>query len=309
MGMTDTHPSRYRRGKAPAAVRLAEGGMDWRKGGSSNNIEMGSGGGGGGFGGRGLGIGGLIIMAILGWVFYGSPMALLDQNAGAGAPTSNSQPTQADPEQKAFVSAILHSTEVTWGEIFQANGQTYVDPKLHLFSGSVSTACGSATSAVGPFYCPEDQKVYLDIDFFQELQNRFHASGDFARAYVIAHEVGHHVQELTGVFDKVAQARRQGASMEGAGGLSVRQELQADCYAGVWANHSQQELHWLQEGDVESALNAASQIGDDTLQQQSQGEVVPDSFTHGTSAQRVKWFKAGFASGDMGSCDTFSGEP
>jgi hypothetical protein len=283
--------------------------MDWRKGGSSNNIEMGSGGGGGGFGGRGLGIGGLIIMAIIGWVFFGNPTALLDQNAGSGAPTSNTQPTEVDPEQKAFVSAILHSTEQTWGEIFQAKGATYVDPKLHLFSGGVNTACGGATTAVGPFYCPGDQKVYLDVAFFQQLQDELHSSGDFARAYVIAHEVGHHVQKLTGVFDKVDAARRRGAPMDGADGLSVRQELQADCYAGVWANHSQKDLNWLQPGDIESALNAASHIGDDTLQQQAQGRVRPDTFTHGTSAQRVKWFKTGFNSGDMDQCDTFAGEP
>jgi predicted metalloprotease len=162
---------------------------------------------------------------------------------------------------------------------------------------------------VGPFYCPGDQKVYLDLAFFQELQDRFHAAGDFARAYVIAHEVGHHVQNLLGVFDRAEQARRQGARMEGADGLSVRQELQADCFAGVWANRSQQRLQWLQDGDVEAALNAASKIGDDALQQQARGRVVPDSFTHGTSAQRVKWFRAGFESGNVNSCNTFAGEP
>ena len=170
------------------------------------------------------------------------------------------------------------------------------------------TACGAASTAVGPFYCPGDQKVYLDLSFFQELQNRFGASGDFARAYVIAHEVGHHVQNQLGVFDKVQQARGQGAPMEGANGLSVRQELQADCFAGVWANRSEQRLHWLEAGDVEEALNAASRIGDDTLQRESQGTVVPDSFTHGTSAQRVKWFKAGLESGQVSSCNTFSGD-
>ena len=284
--------------------------MDWRKGGSSSNVEIGGNGGGGRFGGGGgrMGIGGLIVLAILGWVFFKNPMALLDQGGSAPYAPSSGTAAQVDPEQQAFVSAILHSTEQTWGEIFQTNGMTYVEPKLHLFSGGVSTGCGGATSAVGPFYCPTDQKVYLDLDFFQQLQDELHSSGDFARAYVIAHEVGHHVQKLTGVFDKVDAARRRGAPMDGADGLSVRQELQADCYAGVWANHSQRELNWLQPGDIEEALNAASHIGDDALQQQSQGRVRPDTFTHGTSAQRVKWFKTGFGSGDVRQCNTFAGE-
>jgi predicted metalloprotease len=282
--------------------------MDWRKGGSSNNIEIGSGGGPRFGGGRGLGLGGLVVMALIGWIFFKNPLALLEQGGAAlDSGTQNSVPTQVDPEQKAFVSAILHSTEQTWGAIFQARGATYVEPKLHLFSGGVNTACGGATTAVGPFYCPGDQKVYLDLDFFRQLQDELRSSGDFARAYVIAHEVGHHVQNLTGVFDRAEAARRRGASMEGASGLSVRQELQADCYAGVWANHSQQRLQWLQPGDIEEALNAASHIGDDTLQQQAQGRVRPDTFTHGTSAQRVHWFKTGFDSGDMDQCDTFAG--
>ena len=286
--------------------------MDWQKGESSNNVEVDSGNGGGGprFGGGRMGIGGIVVLAILGWIFFKNPLALLDQGGNqTSAPTQTSQPAQVDPQQKEFVSRILGSTEKTWGDIFAASGGTYVDPKLELFSGGVNTACGAASTAVGPFYCPGDQKVYLDLAFFQELQNRFHASGDFARAYVIAHEVGHHVQKLTGVFDQVEAARRGGAPMDGADGLSVRQELQADCYAGVWANRTQARLQWLQPGDVESALNAASQIGDDTLQEQAQGRVVPDSFTHGTSAQRVKWFKAGLNSGDMAQCNTFAGEP
>lgn len=288
--------------------------MDWQKGETSDNVEVDSGGGGGGrgFGGGGgrMGIGGLIVLAILGWVFFKNPLALLDQGGGQSyAPTQTGVPAQVDPQQELFVKKILGSTEKTWGDIFATNGKTYTDPKLDLFSGGVNTACGAASTAVGPFYCPGDQKVYLDVAFFQELQDRFHASGDFARAYVIAHEVGHHVQKLIGVFDKVDAARRQGAPMDGADGLSVRQELQADCFAGVWANRSQQRLQWLQAGDVESALNAASQIGDDTLQKETRGTVVPDSFTHGTSAQRVKWFKTGFSGGNMDQCDTFSGEP
>jgi predicted metalloprotease len=286
--------------------------MDWQKGERSENVEVDSGGGGPRFGGgRGLGLGGIVILAILGLVFFKDPTALLGQVDSGGQQTAapSGPPANVDPQTKDFVSAILGSTEKTWGDIFAAHGRQYVDPKLDLFSGGVNTACGAASTAVGPFYCPGDQRVYLDVAFFRELENRFHAAGDFARAYVIAHEVGHHVQNLLGIFDQVEQARRRGARMEGADGLSVRQELQADCFAGVWANHTQQRLQWLQPGDIESALNAASKIGDDALQQQAQGRVVPDSFTHGTSAQRVKWFKAGFESGDMASCNTFAGEP
>lgn len=281
--------------------------MDWRKGETSNNVEVSSGGGGPRFGGGGrMGIGGILILAILGWVFFKNPLALLDQSGQYGG-TQAGAPAQVDPQQKLFVAKVLGSTEKTWGDLFAANGGTYVDPKLELFSGSVSTACGAASSAVGPFYCPGDQRIYLDLDFFRELSDRFHASGDFARAYVIAHEVGHHVQDQLGVFAKVKQLQAKGVPMDGAEGLSVRQELQADCLAGVWANHSEQRLQWLQPGDVEAALNAASQIGDDTLQREARGTVVPDSFTHGTSAQRVKWFKAGMQSGDVGQCNTFAG--
>jgi uncharacterized protein len=282
--------------------------MDWQKGERSQNVEINTGGGGPRFGGGRMGIGGLIILAILGWVFFKNPMALLNQ--GTTQPSSyapSGQPAQVDPQQMDFVRAILGSTEKTWTDIFAGMGRTYVDPKLDLFSGGVNTACGAASTAVGPFYCPGDQKVYLDLDFFRELDTRFHSSGDFARAYVIAHEVGHHVQNQLGIFSKVAQLQQQGARMEGADGLSVRQELQADCFAGVWANRTQQRLQWLQPGDVESALNAASQIGDDTLQREARGTVVPDSFTHGTSAQRVKWFKTGLQGGDIQQCNTFSG--
>jgi predicted metalloprotease len=287
--------------------------MLWQKGRRSDNVEDAGQGGGGGpsFGGKGMGIGGIVILAILGLVFFKDPTALLGQGEPGTAPTPQTQqaPHQAaanDP-QVDFVRAILGETEDTWGEIFAANGQQYEQPKLVLFRGGVRTACGSASSAVGPFYCPGDHRVYLDLGFFQDMQTRFHEAGDFARAYVIAHEVGHHVQNLVGVFDKVGDARRRGARLEGASGLSVRQELQADCFAGVWANHSQQRQHWLQPGDVESAINAATAIGDDALQEQSQGRVVPDSFTHGTSAQRVRWFRTGLDSGDIGKCNTFSG--
>ncbi|WP_448102041.1 KPN_02809 family neutral zinc metallopeptidase [Luteibacter jiangsuensis] len=286
--------------------------MLWQKGRRSDNVQdAGEGGGGPSFGGRGLGLGGIVILAILGLVFFKDPTALLGQGdpGAAQAPQSQQAPHQAasDDPQVDFVRAVLGETEDTWGEIFAANGQQYEQPKLVLFRNGVRTACGSASSAVGPFYCPGDHKVYLDLGFFQEMQTRFQESGDFARAYVIAHEVGHHVQNLTGVFDKVSDARRRGARLEGASGLSVRQELQADCFAGVWANHSQQRKQWLQPGDIESALHAATAIGDDALQEQAQGRVVPDSFTHGTSAQRVHWFRTGFDSGDVGKCNTFSG--
>ena len=177
-----------------------------------------------------------------------------------------------------------------------------------LYHGRTQTACGVGQEAMGPFYCPGDRQVYLDLGFFQEMDTRFHAQGDFARAYVIAHEVGHHVQNLIGIMDKVEQARRQGSPMDGATGLSVRQELQADCFAGVWANRSQAQLNWLQAGDIDAALNAASAVGDDTLQKQARGYAVPDSFTHGSSAQRQRWFKAGFASGDINSCNTFNAQ-
>ncbi|WP_286975385.1 neutral zinc metallopeptidase, partial [Pseudomonas sp.] len=212
----------------------------------------------------------------------------------------------ANDQQSEFVRAILGDTEDTWGEIFQNAGQQYRDPKLVLFRGQVRSACGVASSAVGPFYCPGDQQVYLDLDFFNELEQRFSAAGDFAQAYVIAHEVGHHVQTLLGVSAKVDAARQRGQKMEGDNGLLVRQELQADCLAGVWANSAQRRLDWLEDGDLEEALNAANAIGDDRLQKQTRGQVVPDSFTHGTSAQRMRWFKAGFDNGNLSSCDTFN---
>lgn len=294
--------------------------MDWQKGENSSNVEEGSDGGGGGGsfqpGGIHFGLGGLLILVVLSLVFKRDLITPFLGGAGGGVQTSGqTQPTQAvscqNPasEQIAFACHIMGSTEKTWGDYFASVGRTYADPKLHLFQGRVATACGAASTAVGPFYCPGDRKVYLDLGFFQELQDRFHAAGDFARAYVIAHEVGHHVQNLLGVFDKVRQLQQQGYPMDGADGLSVRQELQADCLAGVWAKRTQQRLDWLKPGDVESALNAASAVGDDTLQQETRGTVMPDTFTHGTSAQRVKWFKTGMASGDIRSCNTFAGEP
>jgi predicted metalloprotease len=300
--------------------------MDWQKGRESDNVveDDGSGGGGGlggggmRFGGFHLGIGGIILVVIVSLLFGKNPLDILSLLSGGGALDGGTQTTQQVPAQSGgkpadssnpqvkFVSVVLASTEDVWGAYFQASNQQYQRPKIKLFNGRVNTACGAASEAMGPFYCPGDQLVYLDLGFFQEMDTRFHAKGDFARAYVIAHEVGHHVQNLIGVMNKVEQARRQGSPMEGASGLSVRQELQADCFAGVWANRSQAQLNWLQEGDIDAALNAASQVGDDTLQKQARGYAVPDSFTHGTAAQRSRWFKAGFTSGNINSCDTFA---
>jgi predicted metalloprotease len=214
------------------------------------------------------------------------------------------QPASPGENQQAdFVSAVLASTEDTWGEIFAEHGATYQPPRLVLYRDSVDSACGYGTAAVGPFYCPVDQMVYLYLSFFDELERRFGAPGDFARAYVIGHEIGHHVQTLTGVTDRV---RAQGGRGHSDNELSVRQELQADCYAGVWASRAERERDLLEEGDIEEGLRAASAIGDDTLQRRSGGAVVPETFTHGSSAQRVEWFRRGFDSGGIESCDTFA---
>ena len=286
--------------------------MLWQKGRQSDNVVEDSGGGGLGFGRIHLGLGGTIIAIIIA-IFFPSTRNLIfgllgggDMGATGGA--QQTAPIDKNDPQVQFVSSILGSTEDVWSRYFQQVGQQYTDPKLVLFHGSVATACGGASAAVGPFYCPGDQQVYLDLDFFQELATRFHSNSDFARAYVIAHEVGHHVQDELGIMRAEKQAQARGAPMEGADGLSVRLELQADCLAGVWANRSQQQLQWLQPGDIESALNAASQIGDDTLQREARGTVAPDTFTHGTSAERVRWFKTGFQSGDIKACDTFNAQ-
>jgi predicted metalloprotease len=285
--------------------------MLWKKGRRSDNVVDARGDGGGmRLGGKGLGIGGVIIIVAIGLLTGQDPMQILGQLTGQGtqapATTETRQAPPANDEQADFVRSILGDTEDTWRATFQLNGRQYKDPTLVLFSGQVQSACGYATSASGPFYCPADQQVYLDMEFFREMSQRFKAAGDFAQAYVIAHEVGHHVQTLLGVSAKVQQARQSGQRMEGATGLLVRQELQADCLAGVWAFNAQKRLNWLEPGDIEEALNAANAIGDDRLQQQGQGRVVPDSFTHGTSAQRVRWFKTGFAQGQINQCDTFA---
>ncbi len=203
-----------------------------------------------------------------------------------------------------FVAVVLADTEDTWQAIFKSQGKQYQNPKLVLFTGSTPTACGTGQSAAGPFYCPADQKVYIDLRFYELMKQRFHAPGDFAQAYVIAHEVGHHVQNLLGISGKVDAMRRRVSETE-YNALSVRLELQADCLAGVWANHTQETKQFLEQGDIEEALNAATAIGDDTLQKQSQGYAVPETFTHGSSAQRVRWFKQGMDSGDMNQCNTF----
>ena len=294
--------------------------MDWQKGRQSDNVVEDDGSGGGGLGGGGmrfggfhLGIGGTIIVVIIALIFPQTRPLIMglffnqgtDAQVAPAGPSGDKKADYSDP-QVQFVASILGTTEDVWGTYFQARGQQYQKPTLKLFHGQTASGCGAASEAMGPFYCPTDRRVYLDLDFFKEMDTRFHASGDFARAYVIAHEVGHHVQNLLGIIPQVEKARQQGQPMEGATGLSVRQELQADCFAGVWGNKTQAQLQWLHEGDVEAALNAAAQVGDDTLQKQARGYVVPDSFTHGTAAQRTKWFKAGFQSGDIASCNTFA---
>ena len=285
--------------------------MRWRDGRRSSNVEDG-GSGGGGFrlGGGGLGLGGVAAVVVISLLLGKNPIEMLALVSGmtGGGPvvTQPAQPSAENDRNRDFVSAILGETEDVWGEIFKDQGGSYEQPRLVLFSGGVQTACGGASSASGPFYCPADRKVYLDTGFFEEMRARLGGGGDFAEAYVIAHEVGHHVQTLTGVSKRVNEARRSGEDVKGDGGLLVRQELQADCFAGVWANRAQQRHQWLEPGDIEEALSTASAIGDDRLQKQAQGEVVPDAFTHGTAEQRVRWFKVGFEGGNAFACDTFN---
>ena len=222
--------------------------------------------------------------------------------------SSNKTPThinkKLDDKEARFMATVLRDTEIVWSDIFKAHGAKYPKPIMVLYRGATSSGCGHASSQMGPFYCPADHRVYLDLGFFDELAKKYHASGDFAEAYVLAHEIGHHVQNLQGTLDKVQRLKQHARGQKAENQLQVRVELQADCYAGVWANHADKKFNMLEEGDIEEALNAASSIGDDTLQKQAQGYVVPDSFTHGSSAQRVHWFKRGFESGDIKSCDT-----
>ena len=279
--------------------------MRWREGRRSENVEdqRGSGVRKGAIGG---GIGILIILAI-GLLTGADPGALINSIATESGSLDNTPVvlTAAENESADFVSVVLADTEDTWQSIFRQNGQVYRQPRLVLFKGSVDSACGFAESAMGPFYCPGDEKVYIDLDFYSELKDQLGAPGDFAQAYVIAHEVGHHVQNLIGTSDEVQRLQSRSDEVT-ANKYSVMLELQADCYAGVWAYHADRERQVIEAGDIEEATNAAAKIGDDALQKQSQGYVVPDSFTHGTSAQRVRWFNAGFASGDIDSCDTFN---
>jgi predicted metalloprotease len=284
--------------------------MKWRGQRESSNVEIGGGGRGRG-GGLKLGLGGIVIVVILGLVMGKNPMEMLGMVAQMEqqAPAAASAPVDPDApatEEQQFSKVVLASTEDVWGRIFEASKQPYPAPTMVLFSGSVQSACGGATSASGPFYCPGDRKVYLDTQFFDEMKSKLGGGGDFAQAYVIAHEVGHHIQTITGVSDKVNQVRAKGGKVEGDGGLLVRQELQADCYAGLWAHYAQQEKQWMEPGDLEQAVNTAQAIGDDTLQRQSRGSVVPDAFSHGSAEQRMAWFSRGFDSGDIGQCDTFN---
>ncbi len=273
----------------------------------SDNVEDARG---GGFGRRGTGIGiGTIAVVVIGYFMGVNPATLLGLLSGAQssgpvteapAITGESKDPQVD-----FVRAILGETEDVWGAYFKENGETYTPPKLVLFSGQVDSACGMASSAAGPFYCPGDQNVYIDLTFYRQLADEFGAPGEFARAYVIAHEVGHHVQNLLGVTDKAERAQ-QAAGRTAGNRVSVAVELQADCFAGVWAQQANSARKILEPGDLESGLQAASSVGDDTLQKRTQGTVVPDSFTHGSSAQRVRWFRQGFQAGKIDACDTFS---
>jgi predicted metalloprotease len=281
--------------------------------GESENVQDVRGSGGGFRPIHGIGIGSIVVACIAGAIFHVNPLQLLglmdsDQGAPSRVPQQPAQAAPAADPQVKFVSQILKSTETVWTDAFRERGVTYTDPKLRLFRDSYPTACGQGVAAAGPFYCGEDQVVYLDLGFFDVMTQQLKAPGQFAHAYVIGHEVGHHVQNLLGILGKINALRERSGTSQ-ANALSVRIELQADCFAGVWTARSQQERGWrLEPGDIESALNAASQIGDDTLQRQARGTIVPDSFTHGTSAQRVSWFKRGLTSGQIDGCDTFKSE-
>jgi uncharacterized protein len=292
----------------------------------SGNVEdrRGEGGGfGGGMGGipggaGGLGIGGVVVLGLIGWALGIDPMLLISGAeilTGGGQPRmeQTSRPTQSAPvndNMSRFVRQVLGSTEVQWKDIFAKDGQTYRAPKLVMFSGQTRSACGLAQSAMGPFYCPKDREVYLDTAFFDQLERRFRGcSGkacQFSQAYVIAHEVGHHVQNLLGILPKVQQAQQSSGDRAQSNRLQVRVELQADCFAGVWANHAEAQKSFLDPGDVDAALQTASAIGDDTLQRKSQGTVVPESFTHGSAEQRKRWFMTGFKQGTIKACNTFA---
>ena len=291
--------------------------MKWEGNRESDNVEdrrsdAGGGGGLGGLlGGRSIGIGTIVVALVGGWIFGINPLTILGVLSGDAptaqvAQTGPAQRPPADDRMGKFVSTVLADTEDVWKDVFAKGGATYKEPRLVMFRGQTSTGgCGAGQAAMGPFYCPADQKVYIDLAFYETLTKRLGAPGDFAQAYVIAHEVGHHVQNLLGISGKMDQMRNQVSKTE-FNALSVRLELQADCFAGVWAHHAQNQRQILQQGDVEEAMNAAAKIGDDALARSSGGAVVPESFTHGTSAQRQKWFDNGLKNGSVKACDTFS---
>jgi len=280
--------------------------MRWRGEDESSNIEDRR----GGISGRHIGIGG-VVLGLVALYFTKDPTLLFQSLTDDGGTTQSvSQPYQesaTEANNRHLVQVVLKDTERAWDDIFAKHNKQYEHPTVVLFTNVIDSACGHAQSAMGPFYCPADRKVYIDLSFYDELQQRFGAPGEFARAYVIAHEVGHHVQNLLGLSAKV-QHLQENSDQVKANALSVRLELQADCYAGVWAHYTEQSRHFLESGDIEAGLHAASAIGDDRLQQQTQGRVVPDSFTHGSSAQRVRWFKRGIDSGEVEQCNTFNAE-
>ncbi len=284
--------------------------MKWEGNRQSDNVEdrRGSGGGGGGgMGGRHIGIGSIVIALVASYFFGINPMTVLGLLDGGGAPETRSAPAHeppADDKMATFVSTVLADTEDVWTDVFTKGGSAYTKPSLVIYDGRTATACGQGQSAMGPFYCPGDRKVYIDLAFYRTLKERLGAPGDFAQAYVIAHEVGHHVQNLLGISGKMDEMRQRVSQIE-YNALSVRLELQADCFAGVWANHAQSARQILEQGDVEEAMNAAAKIGDDALQRSAGGSVVPESFTHGTSAQRQRWFDIGLKNGSVKQCDTF----
>lgn len=288
--------------------------MKWEGERESSNVEdrRSEGGGGLRIGGGGIGVGTIVVALIASWAFGLNPLTVINMLSGGDGSTTASQetPAQAPPQgdtEAKFVSTVLASTEDVWTQIFSQAGKTYTAPHLVLYRGSYPTACGQGQAAMGPFYCPSDQKVYIDLSFYDTLKNQLGAPGEFAQAYVIAHEVGHHVQNLLGITARMDEQRGR-VSERAYNALSVRLELQADCFAGVWANRANAMRGIIEPGDIDEAINAASQIGDDTLQKKSQGQVVPDSFTHGTSAQRVGWFRRGWESGSVQNCDTFSAQ-
>jgi uncharacterized protein len=285
--------------------------MKWEGNRQSENVEdrRSAGGRPGIAGGRGIGIGTIVIALVGGWIFGINPLTILGALSGGDAVVQQQQAPAtrppADDTMARFVSTVLADTEDVWKDVFSQGGARYQEPRLVLFRGSTPTACGTGQAAMGPFYCPGDQKVYIDLAFYETLRTRLGAPGDFAQAYVIAHEVGHHVQNLLGITEKMEQTRARVSQVQ-YNALSVRLELQADCLAGVWAHHAQRSRQILENGDVEEAMNAAAKIGDDALQRSAGGAVVPDSFTHGTSAQRQRWFDNGLQGGSVKGCDTFS---